>query len=114
MREMWFVDYSYNCWFNPLATDDAFWHCLTLVVCYQLAQCIENRFCTRKKIFGTGEAGGHSHDMLCALRLSWPAIEKPWSALARSFLTLLAQMGAKNILLSLLFSQAKHSLVEEP
>ena len=78
------------------------------------AICFENRFCTRKKIFGTGKAGGHSHDMLCALRLSWPAVEKPWSALARSFLTLVAQMGAKNILLSLLFSQVKHSLVEEP
>ena len=26
--------------FNPLTTDDALWHCLTLAVCYQLVQSV--------------------------------------------------------------------------
>ena len=26
--------------FNPLTTDDAFWHCLTLAVYYQLSQSV--------------------------------------------------------------------------
>ena len=56
---MWFVDYSYNCWFNPLATDDAFWHCLTLVVCYQLAQYVlKIGFALARKYLGQGRQVG--------------------------------------------------------
>ena len=35
---------------------------------------------------GGGEVGGHSHDMPCTWRLSWLAVERPWLALAWSFL----------------------------
>ena len=47
------------CWFqvsliNPLSTDDAIWHRLTLAAFYQLAHCFEDRFCARKK----GRIGG--------------------------------------------------------
>ena len=35
--------------------------------------------------------GGHSHDMPYTWRLSWLAIEKPWSALAGPFLSFLTQ-----------------------
>ena len=38
----------------------------------------EDRFCASRK-GGTGEVGGHSHDMPCTWRLSWLAVEKPWS-----------------------------------
>jgi len=45
----------------------------------------DNRFCA--------SVGGHSHDLPCTWRLSWLAVEKPWLAMARLFLSLLTQMG---------------------
>ena len=45
------------------------------------------RFCASRKS-RMGEVGEHSHDMPCTWRLSWLAVERPWSALAWPFLSL--------------------------
>ena len=52
----------------------------------------EDRFCDSKK-GEMGEVGWHSHDMTCTWRLSWLAVERPWSALAGPFLYFFAQTG---------------------
>ena len=40
--------------FNPLTTDDAFWHCLTLAVYYQLGQSVlKISFVLAKKVVTT-------------------------------------------------------------
>ena len=80
--------------FNPLTTDDAIWHRLTLAACYQLAQSVlKIGFVLAKKV-GQGEVAGFQHGVLCTWQLAWLAVEKPWSALAGPFLTLLAQTGS--------------------
>ena len=38
--------------------------------------------------------GGFQHGVPCTWQLPWLAVEKPWSALAGPFLTLLAQTGS--------------------
>ena len=59
--------------FDPLTTDDAFWHSLTFATCYQLVQSV----------------------LKIGFVLFWLAVERPWLTLARPFLTLLAQMSAE-------------------
>ena len=53
----------------------------------------EARFCASKKV-GMGKVGGFQHGVPCTWQLPWLAVEKPWSALAGPFLTLLAQTGS--------------------
>ena len=65
------------CFINsPLNTDvECTCHAI-LAACYQLAQSILKIGFTLAKEVGQGEAGGHSHDMLCTWWLSWLAVEK--------------------------------------
>ena len=44
--------------FNPLTTNDAFWHQLTLAACYQLAQSILKIGSVLAERVGQGEVGG--------------------------------------------------------
>jgi len=69
--------------FNPLTTDDECTRHATLAACYQSAQSV-------LKIGG----GGWVHpELLCTWQLPWLAVEKPWSAPAWPFLSLLTQTG---------------------
>ena len=43
---------------NPLTTDDDFWGCLTLAVCYQLAQSLLKIGSALAERVGQGEVGG--------------------------------------------------------
>ena len=56
--------------------------------------CFEDRFCA-SKMGGKGKVGRHIHNMLWTWKLSWLAVERPWSALAGPFLNLLAQIGVE-------------------
>ena len=79
---------------NPLATTDTIWCRLTLVTLLVAAIRFDDRFCVSQNsgIEGGGLAySWHAVHMAVVL-----AVERPWSALARPFLTLLAQMGNKN------------------
>ena len=57
------------------------------------AICFEDRFCARKK-GGIGGGGWVQPGVPCTWQFLWLTVEKPWSALAGPFLTLLAQMGS--------------------
>ena len=47
--------------FNPLTTDDAFRHCLTLAACYQLAQSVLKIGSALAERVGQGEVSGWVH-----------------------------------------------------
>ena len=76
--------------FNPLTTDDAFWHCLTLAVCYRLVQGVLKIGFVLAKMWDRGRWGDFNTGWL-----PWLAVEQLWSALAGSFLNTLAQMDIK-------------------
>ena len=80
---------------NPLTTDDECTRHATLTACYQFAQSVLKTGSALAERVGQGEVGGHSHDMLCTWRLSWLAVEKPWSALAWPFLSFFTQTGVE-------------------
>ena len=84
-----------KCLLNPLTTNDAIWHSLTLAACYQLPQSVLKIGFALAKKAGQVEVGGFQHGVLCTWQLPWLAVEKPWSALAGPFLTLLAQTGSR-------------------
>ena len=76
---------------NSPLTQIYFNHRLTLATCYQLAQSVLKKGFALAKKAGQGEVGGFQHGVPCTWQLPWLAVEKPWSALAGPFPTLLAQ-----------------------
>ena len=111
--------YRVPCHLNPLITDDAIWHHLTLAARMLSVGAIhfEDRFCASKK-GGIGGGGGFQLGVPCTWQLPWLAVEKPWSALAGPLLTLLAQTGSGTTPLPLLgrrvWSTAHIRLVPTP
>ena len=72
---------------DPLTTDDEYTHHTTLGACNQLAQSVLKTGFVLAKGWDWG-----SHDMPYRWQLSW-AVERPWLALARPFLSFLAETG---------------------
>ena len=56
-RQIFVMSGGFHLLFNPLTTDDAFWHCLTLAACYQLVQSILKIGFALAKKGGIGEGG---------------------------------------------------------
>ena len=79
-----------------LATDDAFWHCLTLAGCYQLVQSILQIGSVLAERVGQGEVGGCTPLGDSAWWLLELAVEKPWSGLGGPFACFCAQTGIEN------------------
>ena len=96
---------------DALTTDDAFWRCLTLAACYQLAQSILKIGSALAERVGQGEVGGRTPlnsawwllqlAVDSAWRLLQLAVEKPWSAPGGPFVCFLAQTGVENAPLTL-------------
>ena len=57
------------------------------------AICFDDTFCTSKK-GGIGGGGWVHRGVPCTWQLPWLAREEPWSLVAGSFFTLLAQTGS--------------------
>ena len=74
-------------------TDDLKFHHPTLGACHQLAQSVLKIGFEQKG--GMGKVGRFRHKMPCTWRLSWLAVERPWSALAKPFLSHLTQTGVE-------------------
>ena len=81
---------------NPLTTDDAFWHRLTLAACYRLAQSVLKVGSALAKRVGQGEVGERTPLGDSAWWLLQLAVEKPWSAPGGPFVCFLAQSGVEN------------------
>ena len=96
--------------FNPIATDDAFWRHLTLAACYQLAQSILKIGSVLAERVGQGEVGGCTPLGDSAWRLLQLAVENPWLAPGGPFVCFLAQTAW----FLAVFSPEERSLVGGP
>ena len=81
---------------NPLPTDDAFWRCQILDVCYQLVQSVFKIGSVLAERVGQGEVGGSTALPDSAWWQLQLAVEKPWSMMGGPFVCFLAQTGAEN------------------
>ena len=71
-------------------------HLATLAACYQFAQSVMKTGFVLAKGWDRG-----SHGMPCKWQLSWLAVERHWLALARPFLSFLAETGIETASLPL-------------
>ena len=82
--------------FNPLTTDDAFWHCQFLATCYQLAQSVLKIGSAVAERVGQVEVGESTALADSAWRPLQLPVEKPRSALGVPFVCFLAQRSVEN------------------
>ena len=83
--------------FNPLPTDDTFWHRQILVACYQLVQSILKIGSALAERVGREEVDGSTTLPDSAWWQLQLPVEKPWSMTGGPFVCFLAQTGVENI-----------------
>ena len=78
--------------FNPLTTDDAFWHCQFLATLSVGAICLKIGTVLAERM-GQGDVGGCTHLAYSTWWLLELPIDKPWSMLGGPFVCFLAQVS---------------------